>query len=234
MTLRLIGTAVVALLLLVGAFMAWLLWPVPEPTYDWQARAIELAPDADCDEIYFALLFGTYLDPADVETYLADTTFKDLCPDILGEDAIALEATIIEEATRGQDDLVSRMRDRGALVNNWQSWRHVRGARGNASIVAQFEDLAIAFRCDFQIGVSRGAFLVDVTGRLSNERPYMHIPRAWVRRAAQCAEMASRAAERIERTGLPRDGGDRNALHYRYTTYAEEWQALLEELVLSS
>lgn len=229
MALRLIGTAVAALLLLAGAFIAWLLWPVPEPTYDWQARVDELAPDADCSDMFNALLFGTYLDPAGVETYLADTTFKDLCPDISGEDAIAFDALINEEVIRGQDDLASRMRDRGALVNNWQSWRHVRNARGNASVAAQFEDLAIAFRCDFQIGMSRGALLVDVTGRVGDERPHMDISRAWVRRAAQCAEMASRAAERIERTELPRDGSDRNALLYRYSSYAEEWRELASQ-----
>lgn len=229
MTVRLIGVAVAALFLLASAFIAWLLWPVPEPTYDWQERVDELGADSDCIDIFHAFLFGAYLDPEDVETYLADVTFKDLCPDITGEEAITLDALINEEVTRGQGDLVSGMRDRGALANNWQSWRHVRNLRGNASIAAQFEDLAIAFRCDFQIGMSRGAFLVDVTGSVGNERPHMDISRAWMRRAAQCAEMASQAAERIERTALSRDGSDRNALLYRYTDYAEEWQDLLEE-----
>lgn len=34
MTLRLIGTAVAALLLLAGAFIAWLLWPIPSTAVD--------------------------------------------------------------------------------------------------------------------------------------------------------------------------------------------------------
>ncbi len=220
-----------------GLIFAWLVWPVPSPTFPWRTLADSSQEAGDCYTQTVVLIVAASMDFEATEEYLDAAPLAERCAPFATDDDrnTAIES---DELLRESIQEWRNFSENATLSQsyfpyaNWD-WSIHQTMRRNANLGwFGWDDLVIAYRCEFVLEWSTGASLFIGPRPSSVLEENLQVPEAWLRRGDWCAARARTAAERItsrlEQGGLPKDSNFRDArdLEQGYADRAVRWGEL--------